>query len=152
MQSEYKQQPQQRQGADIIDRLLTGWHDALHEAGITQRRLADQLARELRASKTSRVKVQGTVRLPAGDSGRVRVAAEGEGLNGEVVETVLEFKEDLWSVQQQARVDAQKLFDLYPVERKQLEIDHQVTVLIQRFGENELQEGEIKQIEPKQVN
>ena len=99
------------------------------EAGITERALAKQLKRELKAKESRRVKVKGAVSpeaLPRGrrlilTSGKIVLDKDGNEVSGDG-ETVVEWDEVAWDVQQRARMDAQKLLGLYPAERVDGEI------------------------------
>jgi hypothetical protein len=80
--------------------------------GITPELLAKQLVEELNATVTKTAKLKGQVQdnLPDG----YRIIAETED------ETLVQWEERAWTVQQPARMDAQKLLGLYPAERREL--------------------------------
>ena len=114
---------------EAVEKLLSGYSRALMEAGITERALAKQLKRELKAKESRRVKIKGAVSpeaLPRGrrlilTSGKTVLDKDGNEVSGDG-ETVVEWDEVAWDVQQRARMDAQKLLGLYPAERVDGEI------------------------------
>jgi hypothetical protein len=80
--------------------------------GITAEVLAKQAWDELHSTVTKTAKLKGAVldNLPEG----YRIIAETEE------ETIIQWDERNWGTQQAARMDAQKLLGLYPVERREL--------------------------------
>lgn len=105
---------------------------ALAKEGITPSSLAKQLKAELGAKVSKTVKLKGSV-----GSGQVARGVKVLAVSGVVTEgeegqefgtgdTLLEFKERAWDVQARARMDAQKLMGLYPVE--QVEVGGSIAV------------------------
>ncbi|MFH1624774.1 MAG: hypothetical protein ABID54_06425, partial [Pseudomonadota bacterium] len=97
---------------------------ALFKKGVTYDYLAGKLKSELNAKKSERTKLKGAVsqsNLPRGRkviavSGTVSYDQDGKLIGGDG-ETVIEWKERAWDIQQKARMDAQKLLNLYPAEK-----------------------------------
>lgn len=139
--------PEQRK--ELIRQIVSNFHAELARQGVNERRLAEHLARELEAKRDIRLKVRGQVRDVDADNARI-VASSPETSDKNPGETVLEFREELWNIQQQARQDAQKLLDLYPAERHEVDIDKNITVVIREFRESEPDEGKTSDDKPEQ--
>jgi len=133
----------QRSVYEASEKFLSGYDHPLMKEGVTERCLAIQLKRELEATKLVRVKLRGKVDETTLAPGWKIVSVSDE-------ETVLEFREELWNIQQQARQDAQKLLDLYPAERHEVDIDKEITVVIREFKDSEPDEVKTSNDKPKQ--
>jgi hypothetical protein len=131
---------------ELIRRIVSNFHAELIGQGVTERRLAEQLAKEMEAKRDIRLKVRGDVDHVKAE--RARVVARSYAGERDPGETVIEFTEDLWNIQQQARQDAQKLFDLYPAERHQVDVDKNITVVIREFKDSEPDEGKASDDKP----
>jgi hypothetical protein len=103
--------------------LLASYQDVLREAGIQEKFLAKKLKAELKAKITQRVKVRGAVDPASLPKGRKLIATSGvvtQGEDGRAYvdgDSVIEWQEVAWKIQQQARMDAQKLLGCYPAEK-----------------------------------
>ena len=126
--------PEQRK--ELIRQIVSNFHAELARQGVSERRLAEQLAREMEAKRDIRLKVRGQVKEVDAENARI-VAKSPASSAKDPGETLIEFREDLWNIQQQARQDAQKLLDLYPAERHEVDIDKNITVVIREFRESE---------------
>lgn len=106
---------------EVREKLISGFTHELLKAGISEKYLAQKLKRELNAKISERVKVKGSVKkedLPRGrrivtESGTIAYDKEGKLIGGDG-DTVIEWSEKAWDIQQRARMDAHKLFGHYP--------------------------------------
>lgn len=93
---------------------------SMDKHGITIDYLVKKLKRELNAKVSERVKVKGAVKKEDLPRGRRIVATSGtlaHDKDGQVFgdgDTIIEWEEKAWDVQQRARVDAHKLLGNYP--------------------------------------
>lgn len=128
---------------EIRDSIFAATAAALAAEGLNASLCAKKLTQELNAKITKIVKLKGKVsRFPesAGKkAGRpdlptgVKIIAEGvkkeiagKGENAvqfDDGDTVIAINERDWTIQQRARMDLQKLLDMYPVETKRIEFD-----------------------------
>jgi hypothetical protein len=125
---------------------------ALEGEGITVKKLAQLLRKELKAKTSKTIKFKGKVERYADDAGKkagkpilavgVHVLAQGEkreyAKSGEDTvpyddgDTVITWGEVAWDIRQKARMDAQKLLALYPVETKKITFDEETLNAILR--------------------
>lgn len=88
---------------ETVRDLMASWHDALRKEGINETLLAKKLKRELNAKETKCFKT-----------------TDKDGTSDVLYSKPL----IAWDIRQKARMDAQKLLSLYPVEK----VDHSGTV------------------------
>ena len=106
-----------------------------HGKGITAELLAAKLKAELEAETSRRMKLRGRVNKDALEKGSSVVA---EAVDGNEIESVVEWQEINWGTRQRARIDAQKLLDLYPAERHRVDVNKEVKVVIRHFRNDKL--------------
>jgi hypothetical protein len=114
---------------EVVDRIISSYHRALQNAGVSEDALAKQLKAELRARKPVNFKIRGKIKGKLSRGKRVvleSVAKAGDG------ETVIHWTEREWHIQQQAREDAQKVLGLYPAERHEVGVESESLVEIAR--------------------
>ena len=124
----------------------------LDAEGITPRKLAKLLRQELKAKTSKTIKFKGKVERYAEDAGKkagkpilaagVHVLAQGEkretAKDGDNLviyddgDTVITWGEIAWDIRQKARMDAQKLLALYPIETKKIQFDEETLNAILR--------------------
>lgn len=122
--------------------ILSPMHEALGAHGITPEYLVKKLKAELNAKETKTIKIKGAV----GDLGRGFKVVTTSGLvefekEGDKVfsdgETLIRSDQVAWGVRQKARMDAQKLLDLYPAEKHELDFKKPLIVEIVQFNESD---------------
>lgn len=99
-------------------------NDVLARHGITRNSLAKHLKAELKAKVSKTAKLKGAVSDEALKAGVKKVAETGVIIHSEDGgqdygdgDTLITWSEIAWDVRQRARMDAQKLLDMYPAEK-----------------------------------
>lgn len=124
----------------------------LDAEGITPQKLAKLLKQELKAKTSKTIKFKGKVERYGKKAGKkagkpilaagVHVLAQGEkretAKDGDIRipyddgDTVITWGEVAWDIRQKARMDAQKLLALYPIETKKITFDEETLNAILR--------------------
>lgn len=105
---------------------------ALNDEGITVKALAKELKQSLKSKEIKVIKIKGALLqkdLPKGfkligTSGVLSYAKEGEEIYGDG-ETLIRYDPEALGIRQNARIDAQKLLNMYPNER--ITLTHNLT-------------------------
>lgn len=101
----------------------TPMRDVLKAVGITKKRLADDLLKELEAVETKVIKVKG-FQIPGMDGVDAEMKAKLPDGYQAVIKTTDEtlVQRDLvdWDIRQRARMDAQKLLGAYPASKLEI--------------------------------
>ncbi|MCE5336806.1 MAG: hypothetical protein LLG06_19690 [Desulfobacteraceae bacterium] len=108
-------------GEKISEALAHPFVTALQAEGITIESLAKELSKELKANETKVIKVKGG--LPAPEltpTGRPKKGSYRTLIKNLMGDSVIAVDMVNWSVRQAARMDAQKLLDLYPAKQVKL--------------------------------
>lgn len=114
------------------DVIAETYKTALLDEGVDEKFLAKLLKKGLTAKESKFVKMKGYIDSSAPFANVKRVAKTTE-------EVLFELKLDAHGIQQKAREDAQKVFDLYPAERHHHDHNLEV-VVVDKFPEGK--EGE----------
>ncbi len=112
------------------------------ESGIDLRYLFTKLKEELESHVTKTIKLKGAVReneLPAGRkivsrSGIIIFTKDGEEFGDG--ESVIEWDEISWDIRQRARMDAHRLLNHYPAEKKDVKHEGNIHVEVVSFYGN----------------
>lgn len=129
---------------NLSNNIMQETSEAMKRSGITVDYLISLLKKELNAKVTKIQKFKGKVDVYPESAGKkagkpilapgVHVIAQGKKFEQERVkgedrtvyddgDTVVAINEISWDIRQKARIDAQKLLDMYPVETKRIEFD-----------------------------
>lgn len=111
---------EQSLGDQISEMLIRPYCDALDVQGITIKSLACQLKKELKAKETKIIKVKGGVppeMIPEGEKPKCRKKYKTIIGGGIASDGVIAVDMINWTVRQNARMDAQKLLNLYPAKK-----------------------------------
>jgi hypothetical protein len=127
---------------EIINDLLSPFQNALNAGGINEQFLIKQFKQEFKSREPKVIKVKGAVNPDTLRKGFKIIAQSGEiihsadgGQDYSDGETIIEYHVRNIGIAQKARMDAQKLLGLYPVE------EHKVTHIHESALEELLDEG-----------